>query len=138
MMPTRLHATGVDPDRPTFGMAYANDGWLRAGGSEPTVTLKFDALANDAGELRFMVLGSGDDAEKRLGISRNGYLGLYEFANVESYWVIDPIINNYESLTCRLIDHQGNQVSTLFDSPEQFLNVNDGEPLEFGIIRTAS
>lgn len=76
------------------------------------------------------------ERDRKLDISRNGYLGLYKSGNPE-YWKIEPLRWSNNSVTCHLRDHQGNLVSITRDDQTNdfFLNVSKGTPQEFVIQR---
>ncbi|MBF8745835.1 hypothetical protein E2H86_18195 [Pseudomonas putida] len=134
LIPTRQHAYGADPDRPTYEQAYSNDGWLRMGGSEPTVSLACSYLSKGPDGLRFTISGCDEDSERKLGVSRNGYLGFYKVAAVTDPWLIEPVTVDGDVLVCRLKDHRGHVVKAELGTSDQYLNVETGTSLEFAIV----
>lgn len=137
-IPLRLSRT---QDKFSWTGAAEND-WLQAGGTRTPPVLNFTYHSQTSDRWHFLISGSGPDAEKKLGISRNGYLGLYEVAEVHDYWKIEPLRWIEKGLICHLRDHKGHQVKAELDLPHvepgafYLLTVADGEPLEFLIKRT--
>lgn len=136
-IPLRLsHST----DKFTWGIAPEDD-WLQAGGSAESPLFTFDFHSQTEDRLHFNISGTGRSAAKKLGISRNGYLGLYEQAKVTDYWKLEPLAWTENGLVCRWRDHQGHQVKAIPDNPHFkqgnffLLNVAEGDVHEFLIKR---
>ncbi|MNJ64323.1 hypothetical protein D3C77_602670 [compost metagenome] len=105
------------------------DDWLRVGSDSPSPVFRFDFHSRTANRLHFNI----HRETEKLGISRNGYLGLYAFAEVSDFWKIEPLIDNGDTLTCYLRDHQGHVVKVTGTEDNRFLNVAEGEPVQIGI-----
>lgn len=129
-------------DRFDWGITPGDD-WLQAGGDQDSPVLQFTYHSRSEGRLNFMICGTGSQAGKRLGISRNGYLGLYQHAEVVDYWKIEPLEVSGEDLICRWRDHLGHQVKTERDVPHHapgvfyLLTVAEGEIHQYLIRRVA-
>ncbi|WP_449431060.1 hypothetical protein [Pseudomonas putida] len=113
------------------------DDWLQAGGNEdsPSMTFHFDSQTED--RLHYHISIPGNPQRKKLGISRNGYLGFYWSAEISDYWKIEPLQQTEQGLVCYLRDHQGHRVGAVEDDPHRsgywaaLLNVNQGEVYTF-------
>ncbi|MGH8465720.1 MAG: hypothetical protein ACRER5_16375 [Pseudomonas sp.] len=127
-------------DKFSWGITPEDD-WLQAGGNEAPPVFDFVLHSQTANRLHFNISGTGRNAAKKLGISRNGYLGLYERSEVSDYWKLEPLAWTEQGLVCRWRDHQGHQVKALPDTPHRqpgtflLLNVSDGDVHEFLIRR---
>lgn len=127
-------------DKFTWGVIPQDD-WLQAGGNEAPPLLTFVFHSQTADRLHFNISKPGRNGPKALGISRNGYLGLYEHAEVTDHWKLEPLEWAEEGLICRWRDHQGHQVKAIADNPHfdqgQYflLNVTEGETHRFLIRR---
>lgn len=137
-IPLRLsHST----DKFTWGIT-PEDNWLQAGGDEPPPVFNFVFHSRTEDRLHFNISGTGRNTTKKLGISLNGYLGLYEIAEVTDYWKLEPLAWTEKGLICRWRDHQGNQVKAIPDNPHfkpgtfYLMNVAEGDVHEFLITRT--
>lgn len=119
----------------------ASDDWLQAGGQESSPVFKFVFHSRSDDRIHVHVLGTGRHAGKKLGISRNGYLGLYRVAEVDDYLKVEPLNWEYDLLRCRLRDHQGHQVKAEPDrgnrevSDAVFLTTGEGTLQEYVIRR---
>ncbi|RWU23955.1 hypothetical protein DM813_09050 [Pseudomonas alkylphenolica] len=114
--------------------------WLVAGHEQPATVLRFLFHSRTSDRLHFMISGSGADHEKKLGISRNGYLGLYAYASVRDYFKLEPLHWGDDAVICRWRDHQGHVVRTHHDpavsNPRfSYLRVGEGEEVTFRIER---
>ena len=82
----------------------------------------------------------GRPQAKKLGISRNGYLGFYWHADVTDYWKIEPLELTEDGLVCHLRDHRGHRVGIIKDTPHKsgdwvaLLNVEEGEVFTFLLV----
>lgn len=127
-------------DKFSWGITPEDD-WLQAGGDEDPPVFDFVLHSQTENRLHFNIFGTGRKAAKKLGISRNGYLGLYERAEVSDYWKLEPLSWTEQGLVCRWRDHLGHQVKALPDTPHRqpgtffLLNVSDGDVHEFLIRR---
>lgn len=112
-----------------------DDGWLRLNPAQTAMTLRFHYHSQTLNRLNFM-LSLDSDRNRKLGISRNGYLGLYTYSNIDDFWKVEPLAWSENTLHCRIRDHQGQQVKVLASSPHH-LTVNKGNILEFLVVRTS-
>ncbi|MHC6223866.1 hypothetical protein ACYU03_03615 [Pseudomonas sp. X10] len=87
LVPLRLSRSD---DKFTWGITPEYD-WLQAGGKEDSPVFHFVFHSQTENRLHFNISGTGRNAAKKLGISRNGYLGLYQHAEVKHYWKIEPL-----------------------------------------------
>ncbi|MNJ06137.1 hypothetical protein D3C77_02180 [compost metagenome] len=136
-IPLRLSQTR---DKFTWGLTPEYD-WLQAGGAEPPPVFNFVFHSQSESRLHFNILGTGQSAAKRLGSSRNGYLGLYEHAEVKDYWKLEPLDWRENDLVCHWRDHRGHRVNAIPDTPHYQpgafyqLNVEQGRNCEFLVRR---
>ncbi|MEE1869906.1 MULTISPECIES: hypothetical protein [Pseudomonas] len=127
-------------DKFTWGVT-PEDGWLQAGGNQEPPLLTFNFHSQTEDRLHFNISRPGQTGPQYLGISRNGYLGLYEHAEVTDYWKLEPLEWTEKGLICRWRDHQGHQVKAIADTPHLdrgqyfLLNVTEGETHRFLIRR---
>ena len=132
-IPLRLSRTS---DKFSWGVTPEND-WLQAGGEQnsPTMDFTFDSQTDD--RLHFQIAIPGPRNMKKLGVSLNGYLGFYWFAEVKDFWKIEPLMQTDAGLFCHLRDHLGQRVGFLKDFPHRsrqwvaLLNVKEGETCTF-------
>ncbi|MNJ54912.1 hypothetical protein D3C77_503740 [compost metagenome] len=136
-IPLRLsHST----DKFSWGITPSDD-WLQAGGGAEPPLFNFDFHSQTEDRLHFHISGTGRNAAKKLGISRNGYLGLYERAEVTDFWKLEPLAWTEKGLVCRWRDHQGHQVKAIPDTPHfnqgifYQLSVTEGDIHEFLVER---
>ncbi|MFK8329567.1 hypothetical protein M2D63_006060 [Pseudomonas sp. BJa5] len=136
-IPLRLsHST----DKWTWGFTPEND-WIQAGGNKESPLFNFIFHSQTEDRLHFNIFGTGRKATKKLGISLNGYLGLYKVAEVTDYWKLEPLAWTEKGLVCRWRDHQGHEVKAIQDYPHRqpgkffHLNVSEGTPHEFLVER---
>lgn len=140
LVPLRLSRSS---DKWNWGFTPQDD-WLMAGGEASSINLKFefDSHTDDRLHYHISLPNSGNPA-KRLGLSRNGYLGFYQLAEVTEYWKVEPLEMTDEGLICYLRDHQGHRVAALRDEPHHsrqamyLLNTQEGEVLTFLLQRNA-
>ncbi|MDD2057239.1 hypothetical protein N5D52_25885 [Pseudomonas sp. GD03860] len=136
-IPLRLSRSS---DKFSWGIAPQDD-WLQAGGAEPPPVFDFVFHSQGENRLHFNICGTGLNGAKKLGISRNGYLGLYAHAEVNHYWKLEPLEWTANGLVCHWRDHQGHQVKAMLDTPHYtpgnvyLLNVEEGEPHAFLVKR---
>lgn len=136
-IPLRLSRSG---DKFSWGVTPEDD-WLQAGGCQASPVFHFTFHSKTEDRLHVFIAGTGPKSAKKLGVSRNGYLGLYEYAEVKDYWKIEPLAWADDGLVCRLRDHQGHQVKAIPDTPHHrhsaisLLTVGEGEAQAFLIKR---
>lgn len=116
--------------------------WLIAGEEQPASVFRFlyQSSTTNSNRLQFMITGSGTDNDKTVGVSRNGYLGLYKVANVSEPLRIEPLHWSENAVVCRLRDHQGFSVRTYHDSAVanpnfSYLRIGEGKEVIFRIER---
>ncbi|MGY4525552.1 hypothetical protein [Pseudomonas sp. TE21394] len=128
-------------DKFTWGITPEDD-WLQAGGRQdsPLMSFHYDSHSDD--RLHYHISIPGSPTTKRLGVSRNGYLGFYWYAEVTNFWKIEPLQLTDEGLVCHLRDHRGYRVGILEDDPHKsgdwvaLLNVEEGEVSTFLLRQT--
>lgn len=114
--------------------------WVIAGHQQPASVFRFLFHSKTSNRLHFMITGSGADHDKTMGISRNGYLGLYQYASVSDPFKLEPLHWSDDSLICRWRDHQGHSVR-LHHNPKvtapnfSYLRVLEGEESIFRLTR---
>ncbi|MGH8486908.1 MAG: hypothetical protein ACRESP_21125, partial [Pseudomonas sp.] len=106
--------------------------WLVAGHEQPATVLRILFNSRTSDRLHFIITGSGADHEKKLGISRNGYLGLYTYASADDYFKLEPLRWSENAVICRWRDQRGYLVRTHHDpavtSPRfSYLRVGKGK-----------
>lgn len=129
-------------DKFSWGITPEDD-WLKAGGPKdsPVMSFHFDSRTED--RLHYHISIPGNPRTKKLGISRNGYLGFYWNAEVTDFWKIEPLQLTDEGLVCYLRDHKGHRVGALQDDPHfsgdwiALLNVEQGTVVTFLLKQTA-
>ncbi|WP_369989527.1 hypothetical protein [Pseudomonas xanthosomatis] len=140
---------GIQAGRALY-LSHAQDGngklldghsdWLIAGHEKPAYPLRFLLHSRSADRLHYMITGSGPDHDKKLGVSRNGYVGLYRHASVDDYLKVEPLAWEGDALVCRLRDHLGHEFKASHDVAAErirfsYMNVTQGMPLRFLIRR---
>ncbi|MNE88006.1 hypothetical protein D3C80_1852640 [compost metagenome] len=78
-----------------------------------------------------------------MGVSRNGYLGLYQYASVSAPFKFEPLYWSDDSLICRWRDHQGHTVrldhdQTVADPFFSYLRVLEGKETIFLLTRVCN
>ncbi|MBF8794026.1 hypothetical protein IRZ70_14520 [Pseudomonas monteilii] len=127
-------------DKFHWGLSPEDD-WLQAGGAKESPVFHFAFQSHAEGRYHFVITGTGWRASQKLGTSRNGYLGLYEVADVTDFWKLEPLSWTEQGLHCRWRDHRGHQVKAIADTPHRdrgtyyHLNVEEGVTHEFLIER---
>ncbi|MDR2318942.1 MAG: hypothetical protein LBF06_21400 [Pseudomonas sp.] len=116
--------------------------WLITGKQQPACVFRFLFQSSTEDRLHFMITGSGADHDKKLGISRNGYLGLYKHASVTDYIKLEPLRWAENALLCRIRDHQGHAVRTHHEPSEhtpnfEYLRISEGQEVMFLLERTS-
>lgn len=130
----------------------ADDGWLRvAAETEHTkpVNFRFDYLSHSTQDNRIhynitCTSETGSYRGARLGVSLNGYLGLYQVAQVSDFWKTSPlgewVVEEDAQLEFMLRDHRGYRVGQMQLYPDmeldprynpRYLSVSEGEVLQF-------
>lgn len=125
-----------------------DSGWVvRGDGSIRTMTLRFDYISHDAARHHYHIsaVETGTYEGARLGVSQNGYVGLYRVAKVSDPWKIQLIwpCSVEHGFRFLLRDHQGHGLKVLPKtdyfherpdvSPERvldYLNVHEGAIVE--------
>lgn len=128
---TRLSRSGDRTDDDFFNFAPADD-WLILGGYTLPPLLEFRYISKTEDRLHYHI-NLWEQRDKKLGVSRNGYLGFYKHAEVTDYWMIEPLHLFEGSLTCHLRDQSGQTVGAV-DYKEDMLtalNVKKGQPVTF-------
>ena len=126
-IPLRLSRWGVTPE----------DDWLQAGGKQQSPMMNFQYDSHTEDRLHYHISIPGNPKRKKLGVSRNGYLGFYWNAEITDYWKIEPLQLTDEGLVCNLRDHRGHRVGVIKDDPHKsgdwvaLLNVDEGEVFTF-------
>ncbi|WP_369989526.1 hypothetical protein [Pseudomonas xanthosomatis] len=122
------------PSSPSGGSEQStlDDGWLRVKGTADAIKLHFHYLSSTADRLHYE-LALGSDRERKLGASRNGYLGLYKHASVEGFWKVEPLACQGNELRCRIRDHLGQQVKV--ETGSGYLTVGNGAEQQWLIVR---
>lgn len=97
----------------------AQDGWLvhRAEADSPLVLI-FDYISHGQGRVHYHISagpGTPGYAGARLGVSKNGYLGLYQVAEVNDFWKVQVTAQGDApgEFEFMLRDHRGHVVSSL-------------------------
>ncbi|WP_372242408.1 hypothetical protein [Pseudomonas sp. CM25] len=124
-VPPATTTPSADPERAVY-RSYFEDregnvlggqsDWIVAGKEKPAYTFRFLLHSRSSDRLHFMITGSGPDHEKKVGISRNGYLGLYQVSTVSDFIKIEPLEWSENAVLCRLRDHLGHAVKARHDS----------------------
>lgn len=142
----KLYMRAVDRDIPLrlsrssdkFGWGITHeDDWLQAGGRQDSPVMDFHYHSRTNDRLHYRISMPGRPETKKLGVSRNGYLGFYWHADVSEYWKIEPLALTDEGLVCHLRDQRGYRVGALTDTPHRsgewvaLLNVEEGEVITF-------
>ncbi|WP_449431061.1 hypothetical protein [Pseudomonas putida] len=113
------------------------EGWLQVGGEADAqvMTFEFDSQTDD--RLHYHISTAHKGRTRKLGISRNGYPGFYEMAEVVDYWKIEPLQHTQDGLVCNLRDHRGHRVGVIGNAPVDAaqppagMNILDGETYTF-------
>ncbi len=110
--------------------------WIIAGKEQQAYVFRFLLHSQTEDRLHFMITGSGPDQNKNLGISRNGYLGLYQYATVSDFIKVEPLEWAEDSLLCRLRNHLGETVKARSDAPTKtprfsYMNTQKGSEIQF-------
>nr|WP_314477315.1 hypothetical protein [uncultured Pseudomonas sp.] len=132
-IPLRLSRSS---DKFSWGITPEDD-WLQAGGRVDSPLMNFHFLSSTHDRLHYDITLPGGPHVKRLGVSRNGYLGFYWNAEVTDPWKIEPLRQTEEGLVCYLRDHRGHRVGAVKDTPHlsrdviALLNVDEGTVYNF-------
>ncbi|MFZ5938492.1 hypothetical protein ACOKS3_27175 [Pseudomonas sp. HS6-2] len=139
-VPLRLSETG---DKWDWGIAPQYD-WLMAGGKEQSIRLDFAFDSQTHDRLHYHIsLASNGHPPKKLGLSRNDYLGFYQKTEVTDCWKIEPLELTEHGLICYVRDHEGYRVGAIRDVPHHsrqpmyLLNTKEGETLTFLLRQSA-
>jgi hypothetical protein len=123
-------------DKFSWGITPEDD-WLQAGGKQDSPVMDFVYRSRTEDRLHYEISIPGRPATKKLGVSRNGYLGFYWNAEVTDDWKIEPLQQTDEGLICYLRDHRGYRVAIIKDDPHKsgdwvaLLNVEEGDVFTF-------
>jgi hypothetical protein len=141
----------IGPINISYHPQVAKSGWLLRGrGDIGAVTLRFDYVSHneDRHHYHISATDTGHYEGARLGVSQNGYVGLYHVASVSNIWKVELTGTGSveEGFHFFLRDHWGQRVA-VYPQKEQFgnlanpssinsrifeyLNVENGEILEF-------
>lgn len=132
-IPLRLSRSS---DKWNWGFTPQDD-WLQAGGDSDSPVFDFHFDSQTDNRLHYHISLRSQPLGKKLGISRNGYLGFYRHAEVIEYWKIEPLQLTDQGLLCYLRDHLGQRVGILKDTPHfsghwiAMLNVEQGKVFPF-------
>ncbi|WP_060481671.1 hypothetical protein [Pseudomonas sp. NBRC 111119] len=132
-VPLRLSRSS---DKFSWGVTPEDD-WLQAGGRQDSPLMDFHYLSATDDRLHYNITVPGRPQTKKLGVSRNGYLGFYWHAEVTDPWKIEPLRQTDEGLVCHLRDHRGYRVGAIKDTPHHsgewvaLLNVEEGDVYNF-------
>lgn len=75
----------------SFGVdIHVDDGWLKVGGSAGPSLFLFRFHSRGENRLHFKV-ALASNSRRKLGISDNGYLGLYDQTDELDYWKLQPV-----------------------------------------------
>jgi hypothetical protein len=140
-------AVSLSPDT-----GIGRSGWLMVcANTELGGTFKFEYLGKTEGRFHYAIKGAdslGDRARAALGVSTNGYLGLYHIASVDNSWKIEPrpqrgtnrplrfwlrTAAGYRIAAKAFAQPTGLRYSSLYANGEYayFLNANKGVIVEF-------
>ncbi|MDD1013242.1 hypothetical protein [Pseudomonas rubra] len=118
----------------------ATSGWLqvvsgRNRGDMVGSRFRFDYLETKGDRIHYHISGDSEVENyygRKLGVSRNGYLGLYE-NGASPFWKLELIgeWDGTNGLDFYLRDHQGHEVSNYEYANSWFLNVYEGARLSF-------
>ncbi|WP_060514254.1 hypothetical protein [Pseudomonas sp. NBRC 111132] len=135
-IPLRLSRSS---DKFSWGVTPEDD-WLQIGGKQDSPVMDFHYHSQTDDRLHHHISIPGRPQAKKLGISRNGYLGFYWHADVTDYWKIEPLELTEDGLVCHLRDHRGHRVGIIKDTPHKsgdwvaLLNVEEGEVFTFLLV----
>ena len=122
----------------SFGVdIHVDDGWLKVGGSAGPSLFLFRFHSRGENRLHFKV-ALASNSRRKLGISDNGYLGLYDQTDELDYWKLQPVEWSKDELRCLIRDHQGHQVKieSVSGLTTAHLTIGEGVPHEFMIVRS--
>ncbi|WP_336332865.1 hypothetical protein [Pseudomonas putida] len=137
-IPLRLSRSS---DKFNWGITPEDD-WLQAGGRQDSPVMDFHYHSRTDDRLHYHISIPGRPMAKKLGISRNGYLGFYRHAEVTDYWKLEPLQLTDQGLACHLRDHRGYRVGIIEDTPHKsgdwvaLLNVEEGKASTFLLAQT--
>lgn len=131
--------------------SVAGDGWLiQSKSSKPNVAFRFDFIEHIEDRIHYTISAAPDGpyGGAKVGVSRNGYLGFYEVAEVCDFWKVELEGDNdnpsYFDFVLR--DHRGHRVSAVSEprggfwtsfTPAKrserllFLNTEEGDIVHF-------
>lgn len=122
-------------DASGFGL---EEGWLITGRQAAPTTFNIEYHSETTDRIHVYINGTGTDSDRKVEISRNGYLGLYRTNSPVDLIKLEPLEWGPDTLRCRLRDHTGRTVKTLYHMPPDsnvYLNTNDGDIATFLITR---
>ncbi|MFK5665974.1 hypothetical protein ACI2OW_08765 [Pseudomonas shirazica] len=136
---TRLSRSGDKTDDSFFDFSPGDD-WLILDGRTLPPLLEFRYISKTEDRLHYHIHLWGQP-DKKLGVSRNGYLGFYKYAEVTDYWVIEPLHLLNGSLICHLRDQSGQSVGAIDYKRDEYqetlapLNVKKGQIVTFDLTK---
>lgn len=113
------------------------DGWLTQGAqAEEVFKLRFDFIEHIGERLHYRITADADagmHAHARLGVSRNGYLGLYKEAEVTDPWKIEMLEHEAKAdyFECYLRDARGYRAGVINERRGNFITGIDSRWNEF-------
>ena len=136
----RFNSPGIDlpvrlSDASGLGL---EEGWLIPDGKAAPITFNIEYHSETTDRIYVYINGTGTDSDRKVEISRNGYLGLYRTNSPVDLIKLEPLEWGPDTLRCRLRDHTGRTVKTLYHMPPDrnvYLNTNDGDIATFLITR---
>lgn len=117
----------------TTAHQIAKSGWLLRGyEGQPSVPLRFDYISEGDERIHYSVSGApgaGDYVGAKLGVSINGYLGLYHVSSVSDFWKIEVLGDGslQDGFRFLLRDHHGQRVA-IHSKKEPFGNLANPHP----------
>ncbi|WP_409277835.1 hypothetical protein [Pseudomonas defluvii] len=98
--------------------SVAGDGWLvQSEQDEPNVAFRFDFIEHIGDRIHYNISAAPDGAYggAKVGVSRNGYLGFYQVAEVSDYWKVELEGDNDNPATFEFLlrDQRGHRVAAV-------------------------
>lgn len=117
------------------GSGIAGSGWLVQGDqSGQALQLRFDYVSHTDDRFHYHISAAPSAqhyAGAKLGVSRNGYLGFYQVAQVVDYWKLELEDENLDAshIVFTLRDHRGHKVGATTESMADFWTSFRPKPL---------
>ncbi|MCE1115651.1 MULTISPECIES: hypothetical protein [Pseudomonas] len=113
---------------------FAEGNWLQAGDLADSPVFEMEFLSKTADRLLFNIRARAHDRLfKRMGVSTNGYLGLYDYHTRTAPWKLELLDWTGSEMICYLRDSEGNRVGVTSESTEvkghKLLYLNSQKPL---------